>query len=394
MTEQNKELLKKDVYNSESRLNKWLIEVKSYGIQGLSKSNSKKLLQYILDLKKGDNVSKKNPGPRSSITLNPKKDRITQWFLEFEKQKINSAMLINKNGKKVNDIWKNVFNSSEEMLKELRCYWNWEMLIERKRCMQNGKETKLRDITEDMHAIKKEPNFVYFTYEDLMKVQQYFNIDEQTINLFLYDTIIRYPTECLSVKVQDFVFHKDYTELVIREEIAKTYGRTIKLLLCSDAIKDYIERHKLKPNENLFDFDHSNYNKKLKKVFTQVLGNVMTKGGDSISNISGYDFRHSGSCHWRLSAYKTKIDALMYRGGWNNLEMLNYYTKKIGMRDSIEQSDLLADIDKNEFEKIKLQMDNIIEYLVNSAIGKKKVSAIERETIKRNIMNAMNYDRK
>ena len=43
----------------------------------------------------------------------------------------------------------------------------------------------------------------------------------------------------------------------------------------------------------------------------------------------------------------------MYRGGWSNLSTLNYYTKKIGMRDSIEKSDLLIDVDRTELEKLK-----------------------------------------
>ena len=41
----------------------------------------------------------------------------------------------------------------------------------------------------------------------------------------------------------------------------------------------------------------------------------------------------------------------MYCGGWNNLTILNYYTKKIGMQDSIEKQDLLIGIDKNELER-------------------------------------------
>ena len=49
----------------------------------------------------------------------------------------------------------------------------------------------------------------------------------------------------------------------------------------------------------------------------------MTKGGKKYSQLTMYDFRHSGACHWRTGAYKTKIDALMYRGGWNNLTRLN-----------------------------------------------------------------------
>lgn len=50
----------------------------------------------------------------------------------------------------------------------------------------------------------------------------------------------------------------------------------------------------------------------------------------------------------------------MYRGGWSNLTMLNYYTKKLGMRDSIEKEDLLVGVDKTEMDKeiIKLKAES------------------------------------
>jgi len=50
----------------------------------------------------------------------------------------------------------------------------------------------------------------------------------------------------------------------------------------------------------------------------------------------------------------------MYRGGWSNLSTLNYYTKKIGMRDSIEKSDLLIDVDKTELDELKEENSTLL----------------------------------
>jgi hypothetical protein len=76
-----------------------------------------------------------------------------------------------------------------------------------------------------------------------------------------------------------------------------------------------------------------------------------------------------------LGAYKTKIDALMYRGGWSNLSTLNYYTKKIGMRDSIEKSDLLIDVDRTALEKLKEENSALLTKVFDLSQGVKKLAA-------------------
>lgn len=177
----------------------------------------------------------------------------------------------------------------------------------------------------------------------------------------------------MNVKVSDI--HDNFEQLTIRDEVAKTYGRTIKLLLCSDELKKYVKKNELKQNDYLFSFSPSNFNKKLKQVAKVVLGTGMSKGGENYDKISLYDFRHSGACHWRLGAYRTKIDALMYRGGWSNLSTLNYYTKKIGMRDSIEKTDLLIDVDRTELEKLKEENSVLLKRVYELGQGVKKLTA-------------------
>jgi integrase len=208
---------------------------------------------------------------------------------------------------------------------------------------------EIKDITEEIDTSKDENNFVYFTKEQLEKMMEYFSQEEQVRRLFMFDTIIRSPTGLMNIKLHDLT--QDFKEVIIREEISKTYGRTIKLLLCSEELKAYVERNRIEDNDFLFEFSAPMFNQKLKKIARKVLGDKMSKGGKRFSELTMYDFRHSGSCHWRTGGYRTKIDALMYRGGLSNLSMLNYYTKKIGMKDSIEKEDLLIEVDKHELEK-------------------------------------------
>jgi len=357
----------RDIGNTAERYKNWIAEVKEQGIVGLNLINSKLLIQHIEDLETGRNTDRKHAkGSRGFNTLLTRKVWLIIIFRNLEKRGIKDISKITEEQihKYFDDVKKGIVKklngkgdygkSIRDQIKAFNCFWHWWMRVNRKIYTQtNGKKGKMiPDITEELSAEKNGEEFVYFTFENLKQAQPYFTQDEQTLNFTLFDTIGRAPKEIMNIKVLDK--HED--QLTIREETSKTYGRTIKLLLCSDALDEHIKRNNLKPGDYLFNFDPSNYNKKLKQVFKKVFGDVVTLGGEKYSNISLYDFRHSGAIHWRLGAYKSKIDALMYRGGWSNLNMLNHYTKKIGMKDSIEKSDLLIDVDKTELVKQKIEI--------------------------------------
>lgn len=353
--------MKLDPYNLQKTFEDWKTDSVD-GVEGLNKIHSKLLLEYLLDMEQGQNIARgSKKGARSYTRLNALRIKLIQLLKYLEARKINDVRKISEKNitlffddmrkgviKKVNgDIYKSV----GDYVKDFKSFWHWHMKIHKK----NGIEIK--DITEDLDTSKEENTFVYFTKEEMDKMMPYFKPQEQTMMLFMFDTIIRSPTELMNVKVSDLT--QDYSELAIRQETSKTYGRTIKLLLCKDALILHVKNNNLKPNDYVFKFSHPLFNKKLKKVAVQLFDGRMTKGGKPFSDLSVYDFRHSGACHWRLGAYRSKIDALMYRGGWSNLEMLNYYTKKLGMKDSIEKDDLLIDTDKTEFEKMKLELKAI-----------------------------------
>lgn len=354
----------RDIGNTEARFKAWLQEAREEGIYGLNLTNSNLIIGHIEDLASGNNTDKKHKkGKRSYNTLLTRKSWLIVIFRNLEERGIKDISKITEQQifKYFDDVKEGIVKRADgkgkygksirDQIKAFNCFWHWWIRINRKLYIQSkGKKGKmLNDITEELSAEKNGEEFVYFSFEELKRMLPYFTPDEQIRCLFMFDTIIRCPKELMNVKISDL--HDNYEQLSIRDETSKTYGRTIKLLLCSQELKNYIERNQLKPDDYLFSFDPSAFNKKLKEISIKILGSSITKGGSPYSKISMYDFRHSGSIHWRLTAYKSKIDALMYRGGWSNLNMLNYYTKKIGMKDTIEKSDLLIEVDKNEFIK-------------------------------------------
>jgi hypothetical protein len=334
--------MRRDIYNDEGRFQKWKKEALKDGI-GLSKQNTDLIIQHLSTLEE-----KK----RGFNTINTRRVRLVKLFQKLEDKGFFDILKL-----KESQAYEILKEESIDDLKGFSAFWRWLIKKQKKLYLETkGKKGKLlSDICEEFNTQREENNFVYFTFEELQKLMPYFSKDEQVRLLFMFDTIIRSPTELMNIKVSDI--HDDFKELQIRDETSKTFGRVIKILLCSEELRAYVKRNKLKQDDYLFNFSPSGFNKKLKQIAKQVFGDRMSKAGEPYSKLSLYDFRHSGAIYWRLGAYKSKIDALMYRGGWNNLTILNYYTKKIGMQDSIERQDLMIGVDRNELEKLKGEFD-------------------------------------
>jgi integrase len=178
--------------------------------------------------------------------------------------------------------------------------------------------------------------------------------------MFLFDTGIRAPTELMNVKVSDLIWdnNKNHYTLIIREETSKTFGRKIKLLLCSEILKKYIKDKNIKNDQFIFTIHPQNANKYLKSLAYRVLkmGTLIDrrklKSGSYYyalkDGLTMYDFRHSSACYW-LIRYKSE-SALKYRFGWVRSSMIHYYTELLGMRDTIEEEDLYVDVSKTQLE--------------------------------------------
>ena len=165
--------------------------------------------------------------------------------------------------------------------------------------------------------------------------------------MFLFDTGIRAPTELVNIKVSDL--YNDGKELMIREETSKTFGRKIKLMLCSELLQEYIKEAGLKEDDFLFPINPQSVNKYIKRLATRVLGEEMSLAGEKYSQLTMYDFRHCSCCYW-LPRYKSE-SALKYRFGWKKSDKIHYYSEMLGMKDTIQEDDMFVDITRTEIEQ-------------------------------------------
>ncbi len=205
----------------------------------------------------------------------------------------------------------------------------------------------ISDITLDLDTRQEKPKWVYLTEEEVKRLCDNAKYEYRVLIWFLFDTGIRSPTELMNVKVSDLF--NNFKELNIREETSKTFGRRIKLMLCSQLIEDYVKSKNLKPEDYLFDITPSIVNQYLKRLGERVLGDIESPAGAKYSELTMYDFRHISCCYW-LPRYKSE-SALKYRFGWKKSDKIHYYSELLGMKDTINEEDMLLDITKTDIEK-------------------------------------------
>ena len=168
------------------------------------------------------------------------------------------------------------------------------------------------DITIDLDTTGDKPKWVYLTEEEVRKLTEKAKFNYKVLIWFLFDTGIRAPTELMNIRIADF--HNDFKELNIRQEVSKTFGRRIKLMLCSDIVRAYVKEKGLTFNDYLFPICPPVVNRYLKRLAKRVLGDAESPARQKYCELTMYDFRHCSSCYW-LPRYKSE-SALKYRFGW------------------------------------------------------------------------------
>ncbi len=351
MDDQTK-MVKLDPYKHKENYLKWK-EKNQSGISGISKYNSDLALQYLNDMESRLNVatgSKK--GSRSYIRLYVLKQRLAalskMFYDKFSLEKITDIteeQLFEFFTEMRNGTIKRVdgkeYSSPKHFVKDFKSFWHWWIKINKK------KGIEIKDITIDLDTSGAKPEWVYMTEEQVKQLCQEAKYEYKVLIWFLFDTGIRAPTEMMNIRVSDFF--NDFKKLHIRDEISKTFGRRIKLMICSDLIRDYVKTKGLDKNDLLFTTNHASVNKYLKRLAKRVLGDEKSPAGTKYSEITMYDFRHISCCYW-LPRYKSE-SALKYRFGWKKSEKIHYYSELLGMRDTINEEDLMIDITKFELEK-------------------------------------------
>jgi len=330
-----------DPYGSKQRHENW---VKNKEIKDISKTNEKLIIKFIDDMSLGLNVSKgSKKGARSHTRLNTLRQRLVFTFKLLEKRGIKDIRKIS--AEQLHQLFEDMrsgvlatkhgtpYKSTGDYVKIFKTFWHWYQKISK---------DKIEDITSDLDTRGEKPKFVYFTEEDFNKIIKVASADLKPILALVFDSGMR-VTELINVKVGDF--SKNFKELNIREETSKTFGRKIKLMLCSQHIGKYVDFLDLKNEDFLCKISPALINRALREIGKKVLTEKQTK----FKTLSLYDFRHSSACFW-LPRYKSE-SALKYRFGWKKSDMIHYYTEFLGMKDTITADDLYLDITKAELEK-------------------------------------------
>src|SRR5271157_5576031 len=252
--------MKLDPYKHKERYLKWKEETEK-GIEGLSDYNFQLLKRYVFDMERGLNVAAWSvKGPRGFSRLNTIKDRFVVVCRNFKElynldkiTDISEDQLLGffadmKSGV-IKTSYGAAFKSTETLSKIFKAFWHWWMKTNKKQGIE------IKDITIDLDTRQEKPEWVYLTEDQVKKLCENAKYEYKVLIMFLFDTGIRSPTELMNVKVSDLF--NDFKELNIREETSKTFGRRIKLMLCSPLIKDYIKSNGLIPENYLFNISPS-----------------------------------------------------------------------------------------------------------------------------------------
>ncbi len=327
-------------------------------LEGISQANETAIITYLEDIRRGLNINPKaRKGKRGYQRLNSQRHRLKRIceLLEANFKIIDIAPRDMEQAEALRKAIFELFDRMEEgvitklsgkryrgtkdYIKGFKAFWHWHMVY-----MKNKGNIAIPDICEYL-TIKenRKPKFVYFgdtggrsTEEGFRKLYSHAKHNYKALMAFLFDSGIRSPTELMNVKRKDLLRIKDspYTVLHIRDETSKTFGRKIKLMLCNEILWEHIEENGIQHDEFIFKINPRVANQYLKRLGERVLGK---KG------ITMYDFRHNSACYW-APRYKNP-NSLLSRFGWKNLKMLHYYTDFLGMKDTIDEEDLILDKD-------------------------------------------------
>lgn len=345
--------MKIDPYKHKERYIKWKKKAKEKGMFRISKYDSDLLFQYTEDMENGINVASSSvKGPRSYIRLNTIVQKMRFFSLKF-KECYDLDKITDVSEEQLCKFFTNMkkgvikkkdggeYKSTAYFVSVFKAFWHWWMKINRK------KGIDIKEITLDLDTRASKPKWVYLSEEQIQKLCDHALHKYKVLIMFLFDTGIRSPTELVNIRVSDF--YNDFRELQIRDEISKTFGRKIKLMLCSDLIKKYVKDKNLGNEDYVFPINPQSVNKYLKRLALRTLGSEKSLAGQRYNELTLYDFRHCSCCYW-LPRYKSE-SALKFRFGWKKSDKIHYYSEMIGMRDTITEEDLLIDTTKTEIEQ-------------------------------------------
>lgn len=336
-----------DPYKHKERFLRWKKNPSGRFLK-LNEFHQKIILEYLRDMELGLNISKTNKkGSRSPLRLNNLKDKMCFIIEKLENRGIENILTLVEED--IHSFFNEIetgeikridgknYQSPGDFIKVFKAFWHW--LIQKNR--------GLKDITNYLNCSFSKPKWVYLTENQVLRLMDSSKFKYRVLIAFLFDSGVRAPSELINISVGDL--SEDFKEVSIRDEISKTFGRKIKLMLSPDLLRRYVEKEKLSCTDRLFQIEPRIVNRYLRRLGERVLGDKLSPAGQRYSELTMYDFRHCSACYWR-PLYK-HTQGILYRFGWKKEDRLNYYTEFLGMRDTIEERDMLVGERQMEMEK-------------------------------------------
>ena len=310
----------------------------------ISEYNSAIILEFLSDMEMGKNVSPvSRKGERSVVRLNNLRGKII-FFADYfgknldqlTKDDIHKLIFDMRNGTlKRKD--RKAYLAVGEYVKDFKAFWGW---------LRRTGRTQF-DITLDLRRSDgRKPPWVYLTEDEFKTLANQATSDYRALMWLMYDTGMR-VTEAYSIRVGDFA--NDFTQMNIRKEYAKTFGRIIKLKLCSSFIREFVKFHNLGSNDFIFIKEPAAFNKYLRNLAKNLLGASDSPARKPYDKMRLYDIRHNSCCYW-LKRYPTTT-SLMYRMGWSEEKEVRYYSEFLGQADSIDDENMVTTEEKTKYEK-------------------------------------------
>ncbi len=367
---------KKDPYRRKQSFLNW--KNKGSHIKAVTPENEDMIKAYLYDMEAGINVSSRTKGSRSYSRLIAMKNRLSFFGRKFKElyfkniaDMAEGELLVFFRDVREGNIRKNnghPFISTDTLAKSFTAFWHWHQRASQK------KGITVDDITRDL--LKKhdgKPIWVYLDEKQFKNLAEQANFKYKVLLYFMYDSGIR-VTEMHNIRLCDLEWIKEnnseYCVLNIRDEYAKTFGRKIKLMMCTKLLHDYIDvcrkeaaknNRTLNDDDRLFPFNPMVANRYLKRLGIKVFDNGVSKAGEKYSNLTLTDCRHNSACYW-VSRYKSER-GIMYRFGWKMSDKIDYYTEFLGMKDNIQEEDLLVDTTIPKLERQIIKQDQEITIL-------------------------------
>lgn len=345
-------MAKIDPYKHEEKYNRWKQE-QQCRIPDVTPQNADLIRRFLHDMELGLNVSRAGKrGPRSFIRLNTLRTRMAclarrftdrfglELLTEVSEEQVHTlfnemrtGVILKQNGQR--------YLAVSDFAKDFKGFWHWHMEVERR------KGTTIEDLTYYLDSRPTKPKWVYLTEEQVKLLCEEAKYEYRVLIMFLLDSGIRSPTELVNVRVSDF--QENFAKVHVREEVSKTFGRRINLMLCPELLRSFAAKKGRSETDVLFPICPSVANRYLKRLAKRVLGDGVSLAGERFCNLTLYDFRHISACYW-LPRYKSE-SAMKYRFGWKQTERIHYYTELLGMKDNIAEDDLVLDVEKTQIER-------------------------------------------